>query len=92
MLAIKIDQKGTHQSYAQVIPAANYIELKAFFDNHISKSACVRTDGWKGYLPLKEEYKNLIFENSGSKGEIIFPNAQADYDDKKLVERNSPSV
>lgn len=68
VLAIKIDQKGIHQSYAQVIPTANHVELAAFFDIHISKSACIRTDGWKGYLPLKKEYKNLTFENSGAKG------------------------
>lgn len=68
VLAIKKVQKGIYQSYAQVIPAANHIELAAFFDLHISKSASIRTDGWKGYLPLKEEYKNLIFENSGTKG------------------------
>jgi hypothetical protein len=31
VLAIKVDQKGIHQSHAQVIPAANHIELEAFF-------------------------------------------------------------
>lgn len=71
VLAIKVDQRGIHQSYAQVIPSANHIELSAFFDAHISKSARIRTDGWKGYIPLQEEYKNMSFEDSGVKGKAF---------------------
>lgn len=67
-LAIKVDKKGIHQSYAQVIPNASHVELENFFDTHIDKSANIRTDGWKGYLPLKETYKNMKHEISGEKG------------------------
>lgn len=67
-IAIKVDKKGIHQCYAQVIPSADHIELEAFFDAHIEKSANIRTDGWKGYLPLKEKYKNMTAKASGKKG------------------------
>ncbi len=30
--------------------------LKPIFDVHISKTAQITTDGWRGYAPLKKEY------------------------------------
>lgn len=68
-LAIKVDKKGIYRSYAQVIPSAGHVELEAFFDAHIDRSADIRTDGWKGYVPLKKTYPNMTAEPSGGKGE-----------------------
>ena len=68
VIAIKVQNKGIHQSYAQVIPAANQIELEAFCNTYIDKSANIRTDGWKGYSPLQTEFTNLTAELSGVKG------------------------
>jgi len=68
VLAIKVDKNGIHRSYSKVIPCADHIELEAFFDGHINKSAKIRTDGWKGYVPLKESYNNMVAEPSGEKG------------------------
>lgn len=67
-LAIKVDNKGIYQSYAQVVAAADHIEMEAFFDTYIAKEATVRTDGWKGYSPLKKKYTNMVTETSGTKG------------------------
>jgi len=38
--------------------------LTQFFDKKISKEAKVKTDKWRGYLPLKEAYKALEQEKS----------------------------
>ena len=40
-------------------------ELKTIFTKHISKEATVTTDKWRGYAPLKEEYK-ITQEESNS--------------------------
>lgn len=67
-LAIKVDKNGIRQSYAQVIPSASHVELEAFFDTYIDRTASIRTDGWKGYVPLKKAYGNMTAEPSGGKG------------------------
>jgi hypothetical protein len=64
VLAIKVDPFGIHRSYAKVVPRADSIELEAFFDTYISKSAQVRTDKWTGYLPLKNDYRGIVQEKS----------------------------
>lgn len=33
-------------------------KLKPIFDKHLSKSAEIKTDEWKGYVPLKKAYSN----------------------------------
>jgi hypothetical protein len=69
-VVVGIEKKGKKVSrvYAQVIPNASYKELKMFFQNHISPSAQVTTDKWKGYTPLKETYPLLEQIISGQKG------------------------
>lgn len=64
VLAIQVDKYGIHRSYAQVIPTAESIELEAFFDPYIDKSATIRADKWTGYLPLKNDYPGLVQEKS----------------------------
>ncbi len=71
VLAIEVDGYGIHRSYAKVIPNASHIEMEAFFDVHIDKSASIKTDGWKGYTPLKKEYVGLVQEKSLPKGKTF---------------------
>jgi hypothetical protein len=54
--------------YACVIEDCSNAEFKPFFEEHISKAAKVRTDGWAGYKPFKEEYPELRQVISGKKG------------------------
>ena len=69
-VVIGIEKAGRKVSrvYAQVIPNASHTELKVFFQNHISPSAEITTDKWKGYAPLKENYPLLEQIESGEKG------------------------
>lgn len=39
-------------------------ELKKIFDKHISKKANVKTDKWKGYMPLMSEYNITQIESN----------------------------
>jgi hypothetical protein len=71
VMAIEVNKFGIHRSYARVIPAADHIELQAFFDVHIDKYASIKTDGWKGYIPLKQEYGGLVSEPSSAKGKAF---------------------
>lgn len=48
--------KGVKRVYAKVIANASTEQLKKLFEDHISTSAKVMTDKWKGYSPLKEHY------------------------------------
>ena len=67
-MALQVDKFGIHRSYAQVIPKADAIELYAFADKFIDKSALLKTDGWTGYKPLKDSYPNLVQEKSDHGG------------------------
>jgi transposase-like protein len=69
VLAIQVDKFGIHSSRAQVIPSAESIELEAFFNKSIDPDSSIRTDGWSGYLPLKNSYKGLAPEKSLKKGQ-----------------------
>lgn len=53
----KIGKNKIGRAYAKVIENSSSEEIKSFFDNHISLGAKVKTDKWRGYLPLKEDYK-----------------------------------
>ena len=39
-------------------------QLKPLFEKHISKEAKIRTDKWRGYAPLKNDYKEFKQEIS----------------------------
>lgn len=69
-VVVGIEKKGNKVSrvYAKVVPNASTPELKAFFDTYISPKAKVKTDKWKGYTPLKEQYSLLEQVHSGQKG------------------------
>jgi len=68
VMGIKHDGFGIHQCYARHIPNAGSEELRPFFEDHIAPSAMVRTDKWRGYRPLIDDYVFLRQEKS-RKGE-----------------------
>jgi len=51
---------GVGRAYAQVIERASGKEFRPFFEAYISRDAHIVTDVWKGYLPLKKDYPNLV--------------------------------
>ncbi len=65
-----IDKKGNEtlgRSYARVIDDASAESLKKIFEKHIGKEAEAKTDGWRGYIPLKKEWN--ITQEISNKGE-----------------------
>jgi hypothetical protein len=59
----KKDKKDTKdkfgRSYMQLIEKSTTEAFRPFFNKHISNDANVRTDNWKSYTPLKNEYPKL---------------------------------
>ncbi len=67
-MAVERVKSGIGRVYAQAIKDYSSDSFKPFFEKYISNDAKVRTDKWRGYLPLKETYLLLEQENS-AKGE-----------------------
>jgi transposase-like protein len=64
-----VDKKGKTtigRAYAKVIENASAEQFKPFFEQKIDKQSNVTTDGWRGYWPLKKEWK--IEQKLSSKG------------------------
>ena len=59
VVALEKVKEGVGLAYAQIIEHASAKEFKPFFKNYVDTKANVITDEWTGYLPLKNEYKNL---------------------------------
>jgi len=59
VIALEVMDKGVGRAYAEIIEKANSKELGSFMKKYIDKKACIVTDEWRGYLPLKKEYPNL---------------------------------
>ena len=69
VVAIEKQNKGVSRMYAKVIERASADHLRPFFQAHISPEARVKTDLWKGYTPLRDEFPQLEQQESGKKGE-----------------------
>jgi ribosomal protein L37E len=69
IIAIEKKGKGISRMYARVVKKASKKDFKPFFEDHISKKAEIRTDGWSTYKSFKKDYPNLKQEKSGKKGE-----------------------
>lgn len=67
VLALEKVNNGVGRAYAQVIESSSSKEFRPFFNDYICKDAKIITDEWRGYLPLKKEYKNMK-QVSSSKG------------------------
>ena len=59
VLAVEIVEDGVGRAYAEVIEHSSAIELGGFLKKYVSSEAEVISDKWKGYTPLKKEFKNL---------------------------------
>lgn len=59
MLAVEYRDGKCGRGYAKVIGDYSAKSLKPLFEDHIDEDAEVVADGWRGYLPLKEDYPNL---------------------------------
>lgn len=49
-------KQGISRAYAMKIGGAGTKELRPFFNKYIAKDANIKTDGWRGYTPLKKNY------------------------------------
>ena len=67
VMGIEMKNKGIYRCHALHINDCGTKQLKPFFEKHISKEAKIRTDKWRGYIPLKNEYKELKQEESNPK-------------------------
>lgn len=67
VMGIEMKNKGIVRCHAVQIDNGGTKQLKPFFEKHVSKNAKVRTDKWRGYRPLKSEYKELKQEQSDPK-------------------------
>jgi transposase-like protein len=59
ILAVEGNKQGIYRSYAKVVDNSSSKQIKPFFEERISKEAKIKTDKWRGYKPLKKDYKNL---------------------------------
>jgi len=59
VLAVEILESGVGRAYAEIIDHASAKELGSFLTKHVSKEAYLVSDQWRGYTPLKKEFKNL---------------------------------
>ena len=64
VIAVEQVKDGIGRAYARVIEDFSANSFKPFFEKHIDTDANVRTDMWRGYLPLKETYPLLQQELS----------------------------
>lgn len=67
----KVGKDKIGRAYAKVIECSSSEEFKPFFDKHISSKAQIKTDGWRGYIPIKDDYKK--FQQVPSKKGEAFP-------------------
>lgn len=67
VMGIEMKNKGIYRCHALQIENCGTKQLKPFFEKHISNQAKVRTDKWRGYKPLQNEYKELKQEESNPK-------------------------
>lgn len=68
VFAIEKKGKGVSRLYGRAIKKAGAAELGGFMKATIDADASIRTDGWTGYMPLKEYFPNLTQEKSEKKG------------------------
>ena len=59
VIAIEYRNGQAGRGYAKVIKDYSAKSLRPIFEKHISKEACIVTDGWSGYKPLKKKFPYL---------------------------------
>ncbi len=66
LCAMELTDRGkVKRFYALKIPNYSSKSLRTIFDKHISKTAQVTTDEWKGYKPIKDFNITQISSNDG---------------------------
>ncbi len=64
VIGIEKKVKGVSRMYGKVIYNSGSKELRKFFSDHIDPQAIIKTDKWRGYQPLKKDYKKLTQKSS----------------------------
>lgn len=59
VVALEILDTGVGRAYAEVIENSSSKELGYFLKKYVSKDAKIVSDEWRGYTPLKAEFKKL---------------------------------
>jgi transposase-like protein len=55
--AVEFSNTGNvKRMYVRKVDGYSAADLREIFDRHISTEATVKTDKWRGYAPLKEDY------------------------------------
>lgn len=72
MVALELTDRGkVKRMYVNQIDDFSAKELRAIFDNHISKTANITTDLWRSYKPIAIDYNiKQIPGNSGKNFKI----------------------
>jgi hypothetical protein len=67
VVALEIIDTGVGRAYAEIIENTSAKELQSFLNKYVSKEARVVSDEWRGYTPLKADFKKLeqIASNDG---------------------------
>ena len=60
LVALEVRKDGVGRAYAQLIADSSANSFRPFFERHIDKDATVKADEWTGYIPLKQEYPNMV--------------------------------
>lgn len=70
--AVELTDEGkVKRFYALKIDDFSSNSLRTIFDKHIDKSACVITDEWKGYKPIKDYNITQIKSNKGQNFPVL---------------------
>lgn len=67
VIALEVLDSGVGRAYAEIIENASAKELGSFLKKYVSKDAKIVSDEWRGYTPLKSDFKKLeqIVSNDG---------------------------
>lgn len=65
----KKGKEAIGRAYARTIDDGSAKSLQTIFDKHISKNSSIDTDKWRGYMPLKKDWK--ITQSLSNKGEAM---------------------
>lgn len=68
VFAIEKKGKGVSRLYGKVINHSSSKELGEFMGSTVEKNTEIKTDKWRGYQPLKNDFPNLRQVGSGKKG------------------------
>lgn len=61
------DEDGIKRGYAEVVANCSAGELTKIFEDHIAEDAHVKTDQWKGYLPIMKDWNIDMEKSNGGK-------------------------